>query len=75
VGDWLLGESWFQWKDRGELLTVVVDHDFNITENLAVPPVGFFPSLSQAAQVLSVEGSMRLGVQHKRDGQQSLDPF
>jgi hypothetical protein len=64
-----------QWKDRGVLLTVVVNHDFNITEDLAVSPVGFFAGLRQTAQILSVKGPMGLRVQHEWDRQQPLDPF
>ena len=57
------------------LLTVVVDHDFDIAEDLAVPPVGLVAGLSHAGQALPVEGAMGLGVEHKGHGQQALDPF
>jgi hypothetical protein len=54
---------------------VVVDHDFNIAEDLAVSAVGFLARLGKTVYGLSVEGSVRLGVQHKWHGQQPLDPF
>ena len=54
---------------------MVVNHDFNIAEDLAVSAVGFLARLGKTIYSLSVEGSMRLGVKHKRHGQQPLDPF
>ena len=54
---------------------MVVDHDFDIAENLAVPPVGLVAGLGHAAQALPVEGAMGLRIEHKGHGQQGLDPF
>jgi hypothetical protein len=57
------------------VLTVVVDHDLDIAEDLAVPPVSLVAGLGDAAQTLPVDWAVGLRVQHKGHGQQSLDPF
>ncbi len=54
---------------------MVVYHDFDIAEDLAVPPVGLVASLRHAGQALPVEGAMGLRVEHEGHGQQALDPF
>lgn len=56
-------------------LTVVIDHDFHVAEDFAVPPMGLLAGLGYAAQALPVVGAVGLGVEHKRHGQQALDPF
>lgn len=57
------------------MLTVVIDHDFDVAEDLAVSPVGLLACLGETAHALSVEGAVGLRVQHKGHGQQALDPF
>lgn len=76
VGDWVEGPSVSLFGVCGEGgcqeiagLTVVVDHYFDIAEDLAVPPMGLIAGLGYTAQALSVEGAMGLGIQHKGHGQ------
>jgi hypothetical protein len=49
-------------------LTVVVNHDFDIAEDLAVPPVSLFASLDLhiTGASFSLEHARRLRVQHER---------
>ncbi len=54
---------------------MVVNHDLDIAQDLTVSPVGLLAGLGEAAQGLALKGAMRLGVEHKRHGQQPLDPF
>ena len=54
---------------------MVVYHDLDITENLAVSPMGFLAGLSEVGHALPVDGAMGLGVQHEGHGEQPLDPF
>lgn len=54
---------------------MVIDHDFDVAEDLAVSAVGFLARLSETAHALPVEGAMGLRVEHKGHGQQALDPF
>ncbi len=69
-GPWRRG-SW----EEGRLLTVVVDHDLDVAEDLAVPPVSLIAGLGDTAQALRINGAVGLRVEHKGHGQQPLDPF
>jgi hypothetical protein len=60
---------------HGNVLTVVVNHDFYITEDLAVPPMGLVPGLGGAVDALSLKDTLGLGIENERDGQQPFDPF
>lgn len=55
--------------------TVIVYHDFDIAQDLAVSPVSLLLGLGEAAQGLALKGPMGLGIEHKRHSQQPLDPF
>lgn len=54
--------------------TMVVDHEFDITENFAIPAVGLFLGLD-LADPSAFENTRWLRVEHERYGEQSLDPF
>lgn len=52
------------------LLTMVIDHGFDIPEDLAVSPVSFFSRLRKRidAAIRIFENTMRLGVEDEWDG-------
>lgn len=56
------------------MLTVVIDHKFDISKDFAVPAVGLFLCLDLAGS-LTLEDAGRLRVEHKRHGEQPLYPF
>lgn len=55
-------------------LTVVIDHGFNVPQNLTISPMRLRLSVDKAAPV-AVEDSSRLRVENERDSKETLDPF
>jgi hypothetical protein len=53
---------------------MIVYHEFEISHDLGIAAVGFLRHSSHAGAVL-VEEAGRLGVEHKRDGEKTFDPF
>ena len=60
--------------ERRGAFTVVVNHEFDIAENLAVSPVCLVTRLRVTAP-LPLEDALRLGIEDKGHGEQALDPF
>jgi hypothetical protein len=54
---------------------VVVDHDLDIMEDLAITAMSLLAGLGQTADVFAVEGAVGRRVEHEGHGQQALDPF
>lgn len=56
--------------------TVVVDHDLDIAENLAVAPVRLLLGLcEESAAILASEYALGLRIEHEWDGEEALDPL
>jgi hypothetical protein len=55
-------------------LTMVIDHVLNIQHNLGVSPMSLCGHLGNATAPC-LEDTSRLRIEHKRNRQQSLDPF
>lgn len=54
---------------------MVVNHELDIVEDLAVSPVGLFARLRVTAHPLPLKDALGLRVEHKGHGEQALDPF
>lgn len=54
---------------------MIVNHDLEIAENLAVSPVGLLASLCETAHALPVKDAMGLRVEDEWYGEQAFDPF
>lgn len=54
---------------------MIVNHDFDISEDLTVSPVRFLPGLGERVLTLRIDGPVWLRVEHEGHGQQPLDPF
>ncbi len=68
-----VSHSWLL-EERERAFTVVVNHEFDIAENLAVSSVCLVTRLRVAAP-LPLEDALRLGIEDKGHGKQALDPF
>lgn len=54
-------------------LTMVINHELNITHNLCITAVRLIGHLSNAGTISKDSGG--LGVEHKRDCEETFDPF
>ena len=54
---------------------MLVDHELDIAEDLAVPAVCLLAGLDEAVGGLFIKDAVGLGVEDEGDGEQALDPF
>lgn len=65
-----IAHTFFEWQR----LTMVIEHEFNISEYLGIATVGFFSCLSNIVAGC-LEYPCWLRVEHEGNGEQPLDPF
>jgi hypothetical protein len=68
------GQSLVASEEQERAFTVVVNHEFDIAENLAISSVCLITRLRVTAP-LPIEDALRLGIEDKGHGEQALDPF